>query len=104
MTSQEMRKNPIFIRGGFPCAGELEIPVIRKETLPDETIDLIACSRTRLKDSEERRRKGVHFFLSMIIGSTYCVEIQMRGWRNSASMHSFLRQTSRATTRCRFGR
>ena len=62
MTSQEMRKNPIFIRGGFPCAGELEIPVIRKETLPDETIDLIACSRTRPKDSEERRRKGVHFF------------------------------------------
>ena len=63
MTSKVMRADPNFIRGGFPCEGEYEIPIIGKEALPDGAIDLIACSRTRPNDTDENRRKGVHFFV-----------------------------------------
>ena len=63
MTSSQMRKNPNFIRDGFPCEGEFEIPIIRKETLPEGEIDLIACSRTRPNETGENQRKGVHFFV-----------------------------------------
>jgi len=62
-TSRGMRADPNFIRGGLPCEGEFEIPIIRKEVLPSVTIDLIACSRTRLNDTDVNRRKGVHFFV-----------------------------------------
>ncbi len=58
-----MRANPNFLRTGFQCMGELEIPMIRKVSLPDDKIDLIACSRTKINDLEENRRKGVHFFV-----------------------------------------
>ena len=58
-----MRSDPNFIRGGFPCEGELEIPIIRREELPQGPIDLVACSRTRPDDSADNRRKGVHFFV-----------------------------------------
>ena len=51
------------IRGGFPCEGEYEIPIIGKEALSDGAIDLIAFSRTRPNDTDENRRKGVHFFV-----------------------------------------
>ena len=63
MTSIQMRKNPNFIRDGFPCMGEYEIPIIRKEALPSGSLDLIACSRTRPNATDENRRKGVHFFV-----------------------------------------
>ena len=63
MTSIDMRRDPNFIRGGFPCEGEFEIPIIRREELPQGPIDLVACSRTRPTDTEENRRKGVHFFV-----------------------------------------
>ena len=63
MTSVKMRKDPNFIRGGLPCEGEFEIPIIRREELPQGQIDLIACSRTKSADNEENRRKGVHFFV-----------------------------------------
>ena len=63
MTSFNMRKDPNFIRGGLPCEGELEIPIIRRETLPHGHIGLVACSRTKANDTEENRSKGVHFFV-----------------------------------------
>ena len=63
MTSIDMRRDPNFIRGGFPCEGEFEIPIIRREELPQGPIDLVACSRTRPNDTEANRRKGVHFFV-----------------------------------------
>ena len=63
MTSINMRKDPNFIRGGLPCEGEFEIPIIHREELPQGPIDLVACSRTRPNDAEENRRKGVHFFV-----------------------------------------
>ena len=63
MTSVGMRRNINFIRGGLPCEGEFEIPIIRREELPRGEIDLVACSRTRPNDSADNRRKGVHFFV-----------------------------------------
>ena len=63
MTSINMRKDPNFIRGGFPCEGEFEIPIIRREELTEGQIGLIACSRTRPNDTEENKRKGVHYFV-----------------------------------------
>lgn len=63
MTSVGMRNDPNFIRSGLPCEGEFEIPIIRREELPQGTIDLVACSRTLPNDTEENRRKGVHFFV-----------------------------------------
>ena len=63
MTSVKMRRNMAFLRDGFPCEGEYEIPIIRRESLPDSAIDLIACSRTRTNDTDENRQKGVHFFV-----------------------------------------
>lgn len=63
MTSIQMRKDPNFIRGGFPCEGEFEIPIIHRMELPMGKIDLIACSRTKKGDSIDNCRKGVHFFV-----------------------------------------
>ena len=63
MTSTKMRNDPNFLRDGFPCEGEFEIPIIRREELPQGPIDLVACSRTRKDDTDENRRKGVHFFV-----------------------------------------
>ena len=62
-TSKGMRMNQFFIRNGFPCEGEFEFPIIKKEPLPEGSIDLIACSRTRVGETEDNRHKGVHFFV-----------------------------------------
>lgn len=63
ITSVGMRNDINFIRGGLHCEGVFEIPVIRREELPQGEIDLLACSRTRPNDSADNRRKGVHFFV-----------------------------------------
>lgn len=63
MTSTRMRRDPKFLRNGFSCEGEFEIPIIHREVLPQGPIDLVACSRTRKDDTEANRRKGVHFFV-----------------------------------------
>ena len=63
MTSIKMRNDRKFLRDEFPCEGEFEIPIIRREELPQGPIDLVACSRTRKDDTDENRRKGVHFFV-----------------------------------------
>ena len=63
MTSIKMRNDRKFLRDEFPCEGEFEIPIIRHEELPLSPIDLVACSRTRKDDTDENRRKGVHFFV-----------------------------------------
>lgn len=62
-TSRGMRMNQFFIRNGFPCEGEFEFPIIKREALPEGLVDLIACSRTRTDDTDDNRRKGVHFFV-----------------------------------------
>ncbi len=63
MTSKTMRDNPLFMRNNFDTVGKWGIPLIRKQELPTDNIMLVACSDTRANDSEENKKKGVHFFV-----------------------------------------
>ena len=63
MTSIEMRDNPLFMRNNFTSAGKWGIPLVRKQSFDTSSIQLVACSDTRKSDSEENRKKGVHFFV-----------------------------------------
>lgn len=63
MTSKQMREDPNFVRDRFPCVGEFQFDIIRKQPLPDGDIGLVACSRTSRHDKPENYRKGVHFFV-----------------------------------------
>ena len=58
-----MREDPNFVRDQFPCVGEFQFDIIRREPLPDGDIGLVACSRTSRRDKLENYRKGVHFFV-----------------------------------------
>ena len=57
-----MRKSPLFLRRTNHYHGRWNIPALRKATLPDGEIQLIACSDTKSNDSRNRN-KGVHFFV-----------------------------------------
>lgn len=57
-----MRQNPFFLRNMDNCHGLWNIPEIRKATLPDENVQLISCSDTRINDTINTK-KGVHFFV-----------------------------------------
>lgn len=63
MTSTEMRKNPLFMRNNFETSGKWEIPLIKKQKLYSENIELIPYSDTRKHDTVNNTRKGVHFFI-----------------------------------------
>ena len=63
MKSVDMRKDPLFMRNNHETCGQWDIPLIRKQNIQLENVDLIACSDTRANDSEANKRKGVHFFV-----------------------------------------
>lgn len=63
MRSKTMRTDPLFLRSGFPVAGQWDIPLVKKQALPSKEIQLLACSDTRSHENAENRRKGVHFFV-----------------------------------------
>lgn len=63
MTSKTMRENPLFMRNNFYSTGKWGIPLIHKQGLSTDDIKLVACSDTRANDSEENKKKGVHFFV-----------------------------------------
>ena len=63
MTSVEMRANPLFTRTGFETVGKWDIPLVKKQDIDLMDIQLVACSDTRAHDSEENKRRGVHFFV-----------------------------------------
>lgn len=63
MRSKEMRENILFMRNSFETSGKWGIPIVRKEIIEDEDIDLIACSDTKSNDSDKNTKKGVHFFV-----------------------------------------
>lgn len=63
MTSLEMRQDPLFTRNGFATDGKWQIPIVERQYLDLENVDLIACSDTRLNETEDNRSKGVHFFV-----------------------------------------
>lgn len=63
MTSKTMRANPLFMRNNFEQVGKWGVPLVKKQELTNDDIELVACSDTRTKDSETNKKKGVHFFV-----------------------------------------
>lgn len=62
MTSKEFRNNPLFLRNEFEVEGRWGIPIIKKQQLDLENIELISCSDASKKDTKNLH-KGVHFFV-----------------------------------------
>lgn len=63
MTSKTMRSNPLFMRNNFERVGKWGISLVKRQELPNDDIELVACSDTRTKDNETNKKKGVHFFV-----------------------------------------
>ena len=63
MTSLEMRSNPLFMRNGFKGSGKWEIPLIKKQIISLDNIQLIAMSDTRQNDIPKNTKCGVHCFI-----------------------------------------
>lgn len=62
MKSVEFRNNPLFLRNEFEVEGKWGFPIVRKQHLDLNGIELIACSDVSHKDSKNLH-KGVHFFV-----------------------------------------
>ena len=63
MTSEEMRANPLFMRNTFPTVGKWGMPVVKKQELPTNDIQLLSSADARSNDSAKNKKKGVHFFV-----------------------------------------
>jgi len=62
MTSKEMRNSQLFMRNQFDKEGKWGFPIIKKQKLDIENIELISCSDVSKKDTKNLH-KGVHFFV-----------------------------------------
>lgn len=58
-----MRGNPLFMRNGFETVGKWNISLIKKQKFDSREVRLIACSDTKTNDSENNKKRGVHFFV-----------------------------------------
>lgn len=63
MTSVEMRGNILFSRNCFPTKGKWQMPLVERQGIDLDNIDLIAYSDIRSNDNKGNRKKGVHFFI-----------------------------------------
>ena len=63
LTSKNIRNTQLFLRNSFQTQGNLNIPLIKKQSYDISNIELISCSHTKLNDTEENKAKGVHFFV-----------------------------------------
>ena len=63
MTSKHMRENPLFMRNNYNTDGKWGLPVIKKQTIDTNEIELIACSDTKPHEREGNKHFGVHFFV-----------------------------------------
>lgn len=61
MVSKQFRTSNSFLRNEFESSDMWGFPLIRKQELDLSNIDLIACSDTSSRDTENLH-KGVHFF------------------------------------------
>ena len=62
MRSIEARSNTLFKRNGFCTAGHWEMPVVEKQEIPLDGIELISFSDTKANDIHNSQ-KAVHFFI-----------------------------------------
>lgn len=63
MTGKSMRDNPLFMRNTFTSVGKWGIPLVKKQAVSVDDLQMIACSDTRSNDRTVNRSKGVHFFV-----------------------------------------
>lgn len=63
MTSVEMRGDILFSRNSFPTVGKWHIPIVERQRIELDNVELIAYSDIRTKDNALNRKKGVHFFI-----------------------------------------
>ena len=59
LTSEEFRTDPLFLRNQFKWQGTFEIPLIKREKIKLEDVELIGYDKLNENDTE----KIVHFFL-----------------------------------------
>lgn len=62
-TSKNMRADPLFMRNQYPVLGKWDIPAVKKQEVDLTNLRLIACSDTRIDETEQNRLCGVHFFV-----------------------------------------
>lgn len=62
MTSKEMRNDPLFMRNQFDKEGRCGFPIIKKQELDTDNLELISCSDVSKNDTKNLH-KGVHFFV-----------------------------------------
>ena len=62
MTSKIFRNDPLFLRNEFETEGRWGFPIIKKQQLDVNDIELISCSDVSKKD-DRNLHKGVHFFV-----------------------------------------
>ena len=62
MNSNEFRNNPLFLRNNFVSDGEWNFPIIKRQEISLNNIDLISYSDISSKDTKNLH-KGVHFFI-----------------------------------------
>lgn len=82
MNSKDCRCLETFLRSKYQGNNELGIPFIRKQEIDLTDVCLISYSDTRENASAEARKKGVHFFLLMIIGLKVFIKNQKSLLRN----------------------
>ncbi len=63
MKSKDFRSNPLFLRNEFEGAGKWEIPIIRKQSIDLDNVELIAINDAKYDDRSPNTKKGVHFFV-----------------------------------------
>lgn len=63
MTSVEMRKNILFSRNSFPTVGKWQIPIVERQRIELDNVELIAYSDIRTKDNAlNRKKRGTLFY------------------------------------------
>ncbi len=63
MKTIDFRNSPLFLRNEFETAGKWQLPLVRKQDLDLSDINMISISDTKYNDTENNRKKGVHFFV-----------------------------------------
>ena len=61
--SKERRNNQLFLRNQYKKSGKYALPLIKRQALDIENIDLISYSDTKNNESINNINKGVHFFI-----------------------------------------
>lgn len=63
MHTIEARSKQTFLRNEFESVGKWDIPLVKKQKLDTNDINLISYSDIKSNDIEINKKKGVHFFI-----------------------------------------